>query len=269
MFEKTEMSVKVIDFGDSKDPDEFLKNHGVDAFSRLLEQSENHIEYRLMTVKNRSDLTSDEGRLKFLAETTKMLSELASKPEREVYGARVAKIAGVSTESVDTEVAKMLRTKARARRKQAEKQATRPAQNLQPADRALRYKNEYSAAAEEGIIRCLVRDPTLLSVSEEMGLAAEEFTSEFLAKVYVALSRRGSQGAGTGAAVIMAELEGNEASQLTVILQKPEAAGRGEEAIRGYIEKIRAEKYKSDAPDMQLLLSVQQKKYREIENVGG
>ncbi|MCL2401801.1 MAG: DNA primase, partial [Oscillospiraceae bacterium] len=267
MFEKTNMGVKVIDFGDSKDPDEFLKNHGTDAFSRLLAQSENHIEYRLMTVKNRSDLTSDEGRLKFLAETTKLLSDLASKPEREVYGARVAKIAGVSSESVENEVTKMLRTKARARRKQAEKQVTRPAQNLQPADRALRYKNEYSAAAEEGIIRCLVRDPTLLRVSEEMGLMAAEFTSEFLAKVFNIISQRGLLGAETGAALIMAALEGNEASQLTVILQKPEAIPNGEQSIRAYIERIRTEKYKSGDPDEQLLLSI--KKYREFKDVGG
>ncbi|MCL2409041.1 MAG: DNA primase [Oscillospiraceae bacterium] len=267
MFEKTKMGVKVIDFGDSKDPDEFLKNHGIDAFERLLERSENHIEYRLMTVKNRSDLASDEGRLKFLTETTKLLSELGSKPEREVYGARVAKIAGVSPESVENEVAKMLRINRAQRRRQHEKQIIRPAQNLQPVDRTLRYKNEYSAAAEEGIIRCLVRDPMLLKVAEEMGLAAEEFTSEFLAKVFTVLNRRGARGEETGAALLMAELEGNEASQLTVILQKPEAIPNGEKSIRAYIERIRTEKLKSGNPDEQLLLSI--KKYRERKDVGG
>jgi len=267
LFEKTKMNVKVLNLGESKDPDEFLQKHGADALNRLLEQSENHIEYRLMTIKNNADLSTDEGRLKYIAAATELLSELTSRPEREIYGANVAQIAGVSPESVENEVTKMLKTKRAQQRKQFDKQVTRPTVALQPSDRTLRYTNEYSAAAEEGVIRCLMRDTALLKVCEEMGFDRAEFTSPFLAKVLEILARRAHAGSDTQAAMILSELPSQEASQLTVILQKPEATPRGEESIRDYIQKIRAEKYKSEVPDENLLLSI--KKYREMKDVGG
>jgi len=274
LFEKTKLSVKVLDFGESKDPDEFLQKHGADAFGLLLDRSENHIEYRLMTIKNSADLGSDEGRIKYIYAATELLSELASEPEREVYGAQVAKTAGVSPESVENEVRKMRKTKRTRQKKQYEKRVTRPTAAIQPADRALRYENEYSAAAEEGVIRCLMRDLELLKVCEDMNFGQEEFTSPLLAKVYEVLNARESAGgdsSGRGRepteGLILSGFPANEASQITVILQKPEAAPHSEKSIRDYIEKIRAEKYKSGAPDEKLLLEI--KKYREMKDVGG
>ncbi|MDR0491442.1 MAG: DNA primase, partial [Oscillospiraceae bacterium] len=85
LLEKTGMQVKIVSIGDSKDPDEFLRKHGADSFRLLLEGSENHIEYRLMTIRNNADLSTDEGRLAYLAAATGLLSELSSKPEREIY----------------------------------------------------------------------------------------------------------------------------------------------------------------------------------------
>ena len=93
LLEKTDMNVKVLNMGDAKDPDEFLKQHGADAFKLLLERSDNHIEYRLMTIRNEANLSSDDGRILYLEAATKLLAELQSKPEREIYGARVAQTA--------------------------------------------------------------------------------------------------------------------------------------------------------------------------------
>ena len=265
--EKTEMSVKLIDMGDAKDPDEYLKKHGADAFKLLLERSENHIEYRLMAIKNRFDMSTDEGRLAYLSAATELLSELSSKPEREIYGARVAQTAGISAGSVENEVARLLGMKNARRKKQFEKQVTRMVADLQPADRSLRYINEFSAAAEEGVIRCLVRDPVLMKGVGEAGLTREEFTSPLLAKVFAALERRVSEGRETQEAFILSELEPDEASQLTAVLNKPEGLPHSEKTIREYIEKIRTEKIKSGDPSVELLLEY--KRHREMKDVGG
>ena len=267
LMEKTEMSVKVIDMGDEKDPDEYLKKHGADAFKLLLERSENHIEYRLMAIKNRFDMGTDEGRLAYLSAATKLLSELSSKPEREVYGERVAQTAGISAGSVENEVARLLGMKNARRKKQFEKQVTRVVTALQPEDRSLRYINKFSAAAEEGVVRCLVRDSVLMKVVREAGLTREEFTSPLLAKVFGALERRISEGRETQAAFILSELEPDEASRLTAVLNKPEGLPYSEKTIREYIEKIRTEKIKSGDPSVEHLLEY--KRHREMKDVGG
>ena len=47
LLEKTGVQVKVLRMQGAKDPDEFLKKFGPDRFRLLLEQSENHVLYRL------------------------------------------------------------------------------------------------------------------------------------------------------------------------------------------------------------------------------
>ena len=265
LLEKTGMNVKVVDMGASKDPDEYLKKYGPDAFKVLLDRSENHISYRLLTIQNGFDLNSDEGRLSFLSAAAELLSELESKPEREIYGARVARAAGVSPDSVQNEVLRRFKARKAKQRKDFEKKVSRPAAVAHTSDRAHKEKNVFSAVAEEGVIRCLVREPTLIKLTSELGFSKEEFTSEFLAKVYEILTCRIFESRDVREALLLSELDSSEASRLTTILQKPEALPYSDITIREYIERIRAEKFKSIEPDADLLLEI--KKYKEKKDL--
>ena len=270
LLEKTDMQVNVVGMGNSKDPDEFLRKNGADAFRLLLEGSENHIEYRLMTIKNNADLSTDDGRIAYLSKAIGLLSELPTKPEREIYGARVAEAAGVSIASVTNEVEKIIRINYARQKKDFEKRVAQPSAAIQPSERSLRYKDEYSAVAEEGLIRCFVLEPSLLRRAAEMGFAAEEFTSPFLSKVFQMLQKRMEESGDASVAPILSVLEQHEASQLTSILQKPESMPRGDAVMRDYINKIRLEKLKSVTPDTDMLMEL--KKFREKKdgvNVGG
>ena len=57
MLEKTGLKVKVLRVTGAKDPDEFLRSFGRDAFARLLDQSENYVEYNLRQLQSGYDLT--------------------------------------------------------------------------------------------------------------------------------------------------------------------------------------------------------------------
>ena len=260
LLEKTGMGVKVISMGASKDPDEFLKKHSADAFQILLDKSEGHIDYRLLTIQNSHNLTTDSGRLSYLSSATTLLSELESAPEREIYSERVASIAGISPEAVRNEVSKKLARRKAQSKKDFEQRVARPTAAMQPEDKELRYSSEYSAKAEEGLIRYLVRDPALMKIVEEMGFSEEEFTSAFLAKVFSIIIRRLADGREIDAALIMAELEKHEAAQLTAIMQKPETATNNGKTLREYIDKIRTEKLKTRNPNDSLLLEIKQLK---------
>ena len=261
LLEKTGMRVKIVDMGESKDPDEYLRRNKPEAFKILIERSENHIEYQLITIKNKHDLTSDMGRISYLAEATDLLGQLNSEPEREVYSARVACEVGISAESVQSEAVKKSKNWKAKKKKEYERKAARPAALAQPKEKSLRYANEGSALAEEGIIRCLICENSLFEVVEELNLKQEEFTSPFLERVYSTLLNRITNGRDTSGALMMTELSPDEASLLTTILHKPETMPNSEKAIREYIGKIRAEKYKAVNPDKSLLLEV--KKYKQ------
>ena len=260
LLERTGKNVKVVNLGASGDPDDFIRKNGADAFKILIERSEGNIEYRLLTIQNSCNMKTDEGRLTYLTAATNLLSDIKSAPEREIYGSKVAQTAGVSIEAVKNEVAAKLRMKKSRERKEFEKDNTRPRTNVQPTSRGLRYTNELSAIAEEGVIRCLILDPGLIKTINNSGFTFEEFTSEFLSRVYEVLDKRISGGREVSRALIMSELEPDEASQLSVILQKPESINRGEKVIQDYIEKIRAEKLKTKTPTDEALLEIKRKK---------
>ena len=261
LIEKTGMDVKLIDMGASKDPDDYLKSHGSDAFKILIERSENHISYRLMTIRNGYDLGTDEGRLAYIAAATTLLSELSSRPEREIYSTRVAQETGISAASVQNEAEKKYKARLVRQKKEYEKKAVRPREIQRTSDRRSGGENVISAVAEEGVVRMLVKDPVLIKVINEMGFSVDEFTSSFLKSVYEKILNRIAESKDTRESYILSELDTAEASRLTKILTKPEALPYGEKSLREYIDKIRAEKYKSVVPDENLLLEI--KRFRE------
>jgi len=260
LLEKTGKNVKVVDLGSAGDPDDFIRNRGVDAFTVLLERGETQTEYRLLTIQKNCDLNSDDGRLSYISAAADVLSEIESKPEREIYGARVAKLVGISPDAVYNEINKKSKLRKGRLKKTFEKSVTRPKSTIQPISKELRYTNEASAVAEEGVLRCIIRDPPLSKITREMNLREEEFTSSFLAKVYGILSARISEDREVKESLLLSELEPNEASQLTLILQKPESLSNSEESMRVYIEKIRSERFKTQMPNEEILLAIKDSK---------
>ncbi len=264
ILDKVGLNVKVLRMSGAKDPDEFIKAKGADAFRTLLERSENHIEYRLLTALGKYDIETDEGRLGYLSEATSLLSELENAIEREIYSARVAETAKISVEAVKNEVRKAYARRQAARRKQKERENMRPAISAQPKEKSLRYENVSSATAEEGVIRLLMLDPTLASLTGELKI--EDFSSPFLAKLYEMVQERCADGRSMSLAILTSELPPEEASHLTEIMQKPENMQEREKAMSDYIEKIKTEKLKKISKDN--LLAVQEK-LKEKKGYGG
>lgn len=67
-----------------------------------------------------------------------------------------------------------------------------PVNQIQPKNRQLRYENPRSARAEEGVLRLLMLDGSL--VSQTQGLEPSQFSSPVLGKIYGILLGHLSQG---------------------------------------------------------------------------
>lgn len=264
VLEKTGLSVKVLRMDGAKDPDEFIRKKGADAFALLLERSENHIEYRLGTAKAKYDLGTDEGRLGFLAEATDMLSAVPNAVEREIYGARVAEMAGVTAEAVGNEIRKAYRRRVAQQEKKRERDAARPASSLRPGGGEMRYDNVFSAVAEEGVVRLLLLDPALCARS--FGLEPEDFSAPPLGEIFRIIRDNAKDGRPTTIAALTPLFSPAEISRLAAIMEKPEAPGNREAALGDYIEKIKTEKMKrSGTGDIMAV----REKYREKKGFGG
>ena len=104
LLEKLDLKVKVLSMSGAKDPDEYIKTKGADAFRNLIDKSENHIDYRLGAVQRKYDLQVDEQRVAFVKEAAGVVAELPGSVEREVYAMRVAETAGMPAAVVTDEV---------------------------------------------------------------------------------------------------------------------------------------------------------------------
>lgn len=236
ILEKLDLKVKVLKMQDAKDPDEYIKLRGPDAFRNLIEASENQIDYRLGQITKKFDLSLDEQKVEFLKEASDLVSRLPGGVERQVYAMRVASMAGVDAAVVTAEVERRRRRLVSQAHRNINRENARPEKQSQPEERTLRYEDPSSAAAEEGLIRLLYLEPAL---ARKLSLpAAEKFSSPALAHIYSAIVQRIETGGSMSTAVLSEMLSGEEMGLLVSLLQKPEALKSGERSLADYIEKI-------------------------------
>lgn len=252
ILEKLDLKVKVLRMSGAKDPDEFIQLKGADAFRNLLDASENQVDYRLRSVSDKYDLSVDEQKVEFLKEATDLLSRLPNQMERQVYAMRVASMAGLPDSAVQSEVERRRRQLLGRARKEDERKQARPARQNQPTDRALRYDDPGSAAAEEGIIRLLYLEPSLGRRSDLP--RAEDFSSQALGHIYEVILGKLLRGEAVSTDILSEYLSSGEVSLLIRILQKPEILSNAEATLSDYINKIHEQKeQKAGGTDLRAL----------------
>ena len=260
LLEKAGLKVKVLRMQGAKDPDEFIKAYGREAFARLLDQSENQVDYRLAQLRKKFDLNDDGQKVAFLQEAAQLISALHSAVEREIYGGHAAQAAGVTPEAMQLEVQRALNGRLRKAKKQQERRDLTPVSQLQPRARGLRYENIRSARAEEGLLRLLMLDPGL--AGQMGGITGEEFSSPLLGRAFDCLSSRAREGLSTQLAALAGVFTGEEMDHLAQVAAQPESVANSGRAIQDYISLIRGEKLLREGEEDSLLLAVQ-KKYQQ------
>ena len=262
ILEKAGLNVKVLQMRGAKDPDEFIKAFGREAFAKLLDQSENQVDYRLAQIQKKYDLTDDGQRIAFLQEAAQLVAALHSAVERDIYGGHAAQSAGVSPETMRLEVDRARKSRLRKAKKRQERLDLTPSSQIQPQARSLRYENVRSARAEEGLLRLLMLDPGLI---ERMGgVKGEDFSSALLGRAFDLLAQRAREGMSTHLAALAESFTGEEMDHLTQVAVQPISAANSAQAIEDYISVLRRETLlRSGEAQGDALLLAAQKKYRQ------
>jgi len=114
MLNQVGVDTKIINLGtETKDPDEFIKKFGADAFRAKLTGSTGQIDYSIDEIISRFDISVAEEKLRAAGEVTKYIAALASRPEREVYSERAAAKLGLTAESLRTEAERLAKKNTR------------------------------------------------------------------------------------------------------------------------------------------------------------
>ena len=77
LFDEIGVKVRVLKIEGAKDPDEFIKKYGPTRFKLLLDGSSSASEYAIARLRERHDLTTDEGKVRFLSDLANLIRRAA------------------------------------------------------------------------------------------------------------------------------------------------------------------------------------------------
>lgn len=249
-----------------QDADDFIKNQGADAFERLLNGSENGIEFRMAQIAGKYDLADDQARVAYSEEISELLATLSSAVEREIYATRAAEVAKITPDAMKMEVQRAFKRRVARDKKAEQRRNLNPSAQLQPKERSFRYENMRSARAEEGILRLLLMDDALFGTDPP--LQEEHFSSPLLGKAYSLLWQAHTEGRRPTPTVLSPHLEREEMDHITAICQQPESRQTAEQALLDYIRIIKTEADKR-AGGQELDLLALTEKYKTKKGTGG
>ena len=101
------MTIKVISMEPYKDPDEFIKNMGVEAYEERINQAKNWFIFMVEVMEKDYDMDSPEGKTDFYNAVAKRLTEFEDNLERNNYIEAIAQKYRISIEEFRKKVSKM------------------------------------------------------------------------------------------------------------------------------------------------------------------
>ncbi len=108
ILDELNLNIKVLTIPYGKDPDEFIKKEGVEAFNQLIENADSLIEFKAKVYRKNLDLDNPQDRIIYVKKIAKDIAKLSDEVKREVYISSVAKVAQIPENAVRTEVARFV-----------------------------------------------------------------------------------------------------------------------------------------------------------------
>lgn len=113
ILEEVGLEVRVLRIPNAKDPDEYIRKNGADAFKRVLDGSSTKFDFNFSKIAAKYDLSIPQQKIEAVDEFCRIISEVYSSVEREVYIHEGAKRLGVDPRNIEKDVAQKLLVKRR------------------------------------------------------------------------------------------------------------------------------------------------------------
>lgn len=210
--------VKVLHVTDGKDPDEYIKKNGRDAFDKLVEKAIPYTDYKIEAAKRDIDLGTEEGKIDFIRRITPILSDLTP-VEADIYIKKAARDTGISEKAIKMEIPVNNKREQSSGAVRQEKQGT----------------NGISVSnIEASVLKCLFIDPQL---SEALLPYMDMFESELSRRaVNIAFEEYGLKG-DFDKRTIMDRLDPDESMALQESIDKVQIKGNEKEVLTRCIHR--------------------------------
>lgn len=275
IFARVGLDVRVLRITDAKDPDEYIRKFGTDAFARLLKGSSTGFSYRLDGVLNRYNIKEPEDRIKAAAELCGMVARVWSSAEREVYLQAVSERLGLPIDSLRRDVE---RAQARIQRDRHQSEARAARMSALALDDRVNPEaagNIRAAAAEDTVLGLmLLYEEHRRAVREgAVSLTADDFVTAFNRRVFEAIMELENSDGGFSTAVLGEKFDPDEMGRLAKLAQaRRNLSENGQSVLKAAVRTLQDEKNavtKDDAPPEDSLERLLEKKRQKMHKSNG
>ena len=219
--------VKVITVPDGKDPDEFVKRNGAEAFRELTKKAKSVIEYKLYVLEKKFNLSDNTQKAEFASEASKIIAQSKSDVERDLYSKVIAEKTGISSSAVETQVRKNSgRNEKREKREIIRESVTLNVRKKGPSK---------LLSARRKLI-------SLFAFDKKTMAEIPQYESLFESDVHKKLVKRISEGEVNDPAVFMTEFSGDDVAEAAAALSQPVNYEDNSAAAREIAAVIKKEK---------------------------
>lgn len=213
---KTGLKLRVVQMTGGKDADEIIRVHGKERFADLLKGAASTTEYKLLEVRAKYDLTTDDGKVEFLVAASQILAECGT-IERDIYSTRLSNELGVSADSIKAQIkyAESRRKRLEETKKRQETQAML-AKSFEDKNNPERASNIKAARAEETLIASFMRNPDFYNKLKSQ-ISHENFVTAFNRRIMQSLSNALESGVEPNLSVFSADFTPEEMDSVTRI----------------------------------------------------
>ena len=178
------LSAKVINMKPYKDPDEFIKALGAEAYQERIDQAENSFMFEIRSLQQDYDMKDPEGKTAFQHETAKKLAQFPEEMERNNYIEAVAEHYRMGYENLRKLVNQY----------GAQGGLAREPVKLKSATREVKKKEDGMKQSQKLLLTWLIEDTGLFDIVKQY-ITPEDFTEEIYKKAAEILYAQFAEGA--------------------------------------------------------------------------
>lgn len=246
IFGTTGMEIKVLRLTGGKDPDEIIKKYGAQRFRDIINGAANDTEYRLLRARQGIDLSTDDGKVKYLSAATEVLAGIPSPVEVDVYASRLANELGVDKLAIESQVKykrEGLRKRRMVQREQDQKRLLINGQNTKNPERSQHLR---AAKAEETLIASLMRNPDFYNKLKDE-LSADYFVTALNRRIFSVILSRLDEGGNTEPYFLSSEFTPDEMDEVERIFRSAAQLSNTVEECADCIKILKEEKNKPES----------------------
>lgn len=223
----------VLKMDGAKDPDEFIKKYGADAFGHLVENSGNAIDFEMDKLAAGLDMMTEDGKSVYIKKAVQFLAGITNELDRNVYISRAARLSDIPAQTVRTAVDGEIARRKRRSDRDFRRGLIHPGNNDKINPEA--YKLPREEKAERGIICALYHNPEKLD--RILGKLTGGFVTNFNKRVFDHLAKMVRNGITPDISLFNEEFAGGEMGRIVATVSDDMLA-YDNDALQDYINTL-------------------------------